>query len=352
MSDKGKLKRKEAAIRPNIRDIAREANLSTTAVSFALNGTGRLDEETRKRVLKIAERTGYRANANARNLRRKTTGVLAIAASLPTGIISALPNMDYFMSIWQAAMTAALRRGYMLLLVPFGTKPSAFAEVPIDGGIVIDPVTNDPLVRYFESQNLPTVMVGRDIGREATAGWWVDNDHVGLTRTVLDHLWERGARRIGMIMTSPNYFYSAAARKVYEEWAAERNMKPLLSEVLKAPTESAGYEAALRMLDAAEAPDAIYTSLDRFAVGALFAAAKRALSVPEELMIVAGDDGSAARTAQVPLTALDLAPEELGRLATNILLDRIEGKVAPRCTIVPGILRPRASTDRRAAEPV
>jgi len=332
--------------RPGLREIAKEANLSITAVSFALNGTGRLGEETRKRVRTIAGKLGYRANAHARNLRRKTSGVLAITASLPAGIVSVLPNMDYFMGIWRSAMTTALKRGYMLLLVPFGTEPRALAEVPVDGGIVIDPVVNDPLVRHFEGQRLPVVTIGRDLGRGAAKAWWVDNDHAALTRAALDHLSERGARRIGMILAAPKYFYSAAARQTYEEWAIERGMRPLVAEVLAAPTESAGYEAALRMLDSPDPPDAVYASLDRFAVGTLFAASKQLLRVPDDLMIVAGDDGANTQTAQVPITALDLDPGQLGQAAVNLLLDRLEGKLSPRFVLVPGSLRQRASTCR------
>jgi DNA-binding LacI/PurR family transcriptional regulator len=332
--------------RPGLRDIAKEANLSITAVSFAMNGTGRLGEETRKRVRTIAGKLGYRANAHARNLRRKTSGVLAITASLPAGIVSVLPNMDYFMGIWRSAMTTALKRGYMLLLVPFGTEPRALAEVPVDGGIVIDPVVNDPLVRHFEGQKLPVVTIGRDLGRGAAEAWWVDNDHAALTRAALDHLFERGARRIGLILAAPKYFYSAAARQTYEEWAIERGMRQLVAEVLEAPTESAGYEAALRMLDSSDPPDAVYASLDRFAVGTLFAASKQLLRVPDDLMIVAGDDGGNTQTAQVPITALDLDPGQLGQAAVNLLLDRLEGKLSHRFVLVPGSLRQRASTHR------
>src|SRR4051794_36157836 len=75
--------------RVSIRDIARAAKVSTTAVSYALNGTGRLDERTRLRVIEIADQIGYRRNPNARNLRRERSGVLAIATSVPPGMASA-----------------------------------------------------------------------------------------------------------------------------------------------------------------------------------------------------------------------------------------------------------------------
>lgn len=336
--------RKSRRARVSLEDVARRARLSKTAVSYALNGTGRLDERTRQRVLEIAQQVGYRANANARHLRRNTSGVLAITASLPPGMASALPNMDYFMSIWQAAVAAALRRGYMLLLVPFGTEPGALADMVVDGVIVIDPVANDPVVRYFEAHSAPVVTIGRDLTRAPDRYWWVDNDHAALTRAVLDHFWERGARRIGLILAAPKYGYSDAARTAYLDWAKDHDMALMVATVEDAPTESAAYSKAMEMLQSACPPQAIFTSLDRFAVGTLFAAASQGVQVPRELMIAAGNDGVVTRTAHVPITALDLRPDELGRIAVEMLLDRIEGKKEPQSALVPGDVCRRAST--------
>ena len=65
-----------------IKDVAREAGVSITTVSHALNGKGRIPENTRRRVRGIAERLGYEPNAIARSLAGGRTGVIAIAFSL------------------------------------------------------------------------------------------------------------------------------------------------------------------------------------------------------------------------------------------------------------------------------
>ncbi|MYZ48611.1 LacI family DNA-binding transcriptional regulator [Propylenella binzhouense] len=327
-----------------IKDIARAANVSTTAVSYALNGTGRLDEQTRLRVIRIADQIGYRVNRNALNLRRRKSGVLAIAASVPEGLSSVLPSMDFFMQIWHGAVAASLKRGYMLLLIPFGTAPKDLETVPVDGGIVIDPVANDPLVGHFEANGLPYVTIGRDAARDPEPAWWVDNDHGTLALQAFRHLKERGARRIGLILAAPSYAYTVATRAAYLDWIAQEGGEPLMVVVEEAPTSTAGYNAALAMLDSPKPPDAIYAAIDRFAVGTLFAAAARGISVPQDLKIVSGNDGILTRTAHIPITAIDLVPNRLGREAIEMLLDRIEGAASDRHLILNGRIEVRASS--------
>ncbi|MCF3933082.1 LacI family transcriptional regulator [Acuticoccus sp. M5D2P5] len=332
--------------RVGIKDIARIAKLSPAAVSYALNGTGRLDSETRKRVIAIANELGYRANINARHLRGKTSGLLAVAASVRRGQSATHSGMDYIMSIWQSAAAAALERGYMLLLLPLGIGADELSSVPLDGGIVIDPIVRDPLIDDFNALELPVVTIGQDVSRAAADTWWVDNDHAALTRLVLEHLTDKGAERIGAILTSSTYAYSDTAREVYERWGAERGMSLNYVTIDETPTESAGYNAALKMLTTRPgAPDAIYALIDRFAVGTMFAAAAVGYVVPRDLMIVSGNDGVATRSSTVPITAANLGTEALGRNAVSMLIDRVEGTPTRQHVVVPSHLEIRRSTE-------
>lgn len=339
MDDKGKPSRS----RIGIRDIAERTNLSKAAVSYALNGTGRLDPDTRARVIEVARELGYRANPHARNLRRKSFGVLSVSASLPTAMSEALPGMDYFLRVWQGAVSGALERGYMLLLVPFGTRPKTLLDMPIDGAIVIDPVFGDPILSHLEAQGLPAVLIGHDLKRPAKKTWRVDSPHAELATETFAHFASRGARRIGLIQTSGRYSYGLAVRTAYLDWVAAAGSDPMIVEVDGAPTVSAGYTAAMSLLESENPPDAIYASLDRLAVGALFAAEKCGVSIPGQLLLGSGSDG-VTRTARVPITSLDLQPEKLGQTAVTMLIDRIEHDIEPREMIIPGSVQIRASS--------
>ena len=333
-----------------IKDIAELANLSKTAVSYALNGTGRLDAETRARVIEIARLHGYQANAAARSLRGKSFGALAVFASLPTAMSEVISSTDYFIRLWQGAVTSALERGYMLLLAPFGTGPELLGNMPVDGGIVIDPIRNDPILRHLDARGLPSVTVGRAPDSPAGQRFTVDSPHGALATGVFDHFRRQGAERIGIILASQHYAYNVEVRQAYLDWIAASGQEAMMVVLEQAPLEAAGYAAAGRLLDGDKRPDAIYASLDRLAVGALFAAGQRRLRVPDDLLLAAGTDGAITRTAPVAITALDLHPDRLGREAVDMLIDRIEQPaVEPRTLIVPGDIEFRASTDRPPA---
>lgn len=339
MDDKGQPRRR----RIGIRDIAERTSLSKTAVSYALNGTGRLDPETRARVIEVARELGYRANHHARNLRRRSFGVLSISTSLPTAMSEAVPGMDYFLRVWQGAVSKALERGYMLLLAPFGTRSKALLDMPIDGGIVIDPVYGDTVSSRLEAQGLPVVLIGRDLKRPANKSWRVDSPHGELATETFAHFASRGARRVGLIQASGRYSYGIAVRAAYLDWIAASGSEPLIVEIDSAANESAGYTAAMRLLESPDPPDAIYASLDRLAVGALFAAERCGIDVPGKLLLASGSDGI-TRTARVPITSLDLQPDKLGQTAVTMLIDRIEHHIKPCEVIIPGSVQIRESS--------
>ena len=94
-------------------------------------------------------------------------------------------------------------------------------------------------------------------------------------------------------------------------------------------------------------PDAIYSTLDRFALGALREAQARSIPVPDELLIAGLSDSEAARHAQPPLATLDLHPDKIGQQAVTMLIALVEGRSAPqRHRLVSTQLILRASTAR------
>ena len=330
--------------RVSIRDVARVAGVSTTTVSHAINGKGRVDADTRARVIAIAEHLGYRANPTAVNLLRRRTGVLALTLSAPEGMAVGLMELEFFVRFVNAATAAALDRGYALILAP-PSGASSFDAVDVDGGIVIDPVADDPLLRVLERRGIPAVTSGRDPARPENEGAWVDNDIVASTHALLDHMVDAGARSIGLVAAPTVYSYGIDYLRGYEEWCAASGAEPLIADAANALTETAGYEAAARLLAADPRPDGIFAALDRYALGTLLAASARGLRVPDDLLVAGGTDSERARTADPPITALDLHPERNGRHAVEMLIARIEDPAPPeRPVIVPADVVPRAST--------
>jgi DNA-binding LacI/PurR family transcriptional regulator len=333
--------------RVGIKDVARVAGVSVTTVSHALNGKGRLPEETRERVRRVALELGYRPSTTARNLVVRRTGLIGLTVSQAEGVPFALSDFAYFSQLMSAAATAAIERGYALVLSPPAADRDGWLGVDVDGAIIVDPVRDDPLVHSLHRARVPVVTTGRVTGAPSRDPW-VDNDHAAGTRSVLDHLARRGARRIALVTSPPVTSYTIDSEAAYRAWCGERDCEALVAYAREDLTEGAGYVAASELLGLREPIDGVYATLDRLALGTLLAAEARGIRVPDDLLVVGNTDSDAARLATPALTALNLHPDEIGRRAVELLADIIEGIGPPltRSVTVPTRIIARASTRR------
>lgn len=339
------------SVRPpvGIKQVAEQAGVSITTVSHALNGKGRLAEETRGRVREVAERLGYHPNATARNLVGGRTGMIGLAvAQTPAGHF-AVSDFDYYAQLMSAATAAAFDQGYALVLTS-GADRSALSRVRMDGAIIVDPVRDDPLRDELDRQRVPVVTTGRVPFEDpslADDGYWVDNDHGAGTKAILDHLAARGAQRVALLTSAPVASYAIDASEAYRQWCAEHGQETIVAVARNDLTEGSGFEATMRLLRRSRPPDAVYATLDRIALGALLAAQARGLDVPHELLVAGCTDSQAGKWARPSLTALALNPEEIGRTAVTMVVNLIENdQVEPRHVLVPTRILSRGSTRR------
>jgi DNA-binding LacI/PurR family transcriptional regulator len=332
-----------------IKDVAEQAGVSITTVSHALNGKGRLSNETRRRVCAVAERLGYQPNSMARNLAGGRSGLIGLTVAQASETGFAVSDFAYFSQLISAAGVAALDRGYALVLGS-GTQRGAWSRIRVDGAIVVDPVARDPLPGELQSQGVPLVTTGRVPGSKG--GYWVDNDHRTGTRTVLDYLAARGARRIALLGSSSTGSYSVDSQASYEEWCSEQGQEVIVAVGRGDLTEGSGFQETIKLLRRAHPPDAVHSTLDRLALGALMAAQAQGLSVPQELLVTGCTDSEAGKWARPGLTTLALYPGQIGSAAVEMVTTLIEGREPPVPQLfVPFRILPRGSTRRRVVVP-
>ncbi len=325
--------------------MAAAAGVSVTTVSHALSGKGRVDPETVVRVREAAERLGYSPNAAARNLRRGRSGLLGLLNSVDPGMPIAIADLDHFVRLVNAAAATALGRGFMLVLAP-PADAARLDMAPIDALVVLDPVAHDPALAYAVARGIPVVSTGRDPTADPATGVWVDNDLVAATTLALNHLAGRGARRVALVVPPAVHSWGFDMLDAYRSFAARRGQAELIAVVQGTPTETAAAEEIVLLLSGPEPPDALHCVVDRFALGALLAAARLGLRVPEDLLITSGTDSEAMRTSSPPVTAVDLRPEAIGAQIVSLLIDALDhGSVTDPRVIVPTAFFTRASTE-------
>src|SRR5438046_5368332 len=218
--------------RISIKDVAREADVSVTTVSHALNDKGRLNPDTRQRLRDVAKGLGYKPNPAARSLVSGKTGLIAVIPSLPKQTRVSCRCLGYFTELLGAATDVAVSRDRALVIAPPHSSDLVWDRVPLDGVIVIDPFVGDAGLPVLRERGIPFVTVSADPdhpGDDAT----VECEARDCTRAVFDHFVERGARRVGYLSVPPMTAFLASSADAYESWCAA-NGQECLAEVVDA----------------------------------------------------------------------------------------------------------------------
>lgn len=318
----------QRSVRPTIKDVAREAGVSPTTVSHALNGKGTVRRETIERIERIATTIGYRPSPIARGLQNSKLGLLALVIRPLNSLDSFLPEgVDYFLRMAGAASLAAMDRGYSMMLIDDPTRPDApLSATAADAYIVTEPFANDPVLTMLSERHIPFVSVGSDPARPgqflelATRDWEE-------TMLVLEHLESTGAARIALVMGTDTNAWNQESERAYREWCAARGQTPDIATYPEVEGEGVGEAAAERFFGpAGTRPDAIFCLTGRHAAGLNAALAARGVLVPGDVLLAAGSGAIQNRISSPSVTTLDLHPEGIAERAVEIAVMLAEGR--------------------------
>lgn len=306
-----------------IHDVAREAGVSHTTVSRALNNKGELSPDTRARILAVAERLHYVPSAVAQALSSGATKTL--------GLIITNSASPVYAAVVRAIEGAAHAVGYGLLLCnSAGSQDQALRclamlrSKQVDGLILAPTQTDRRDIDALYRSGIPFVLLLRHFPDLPTDYVIMDNPEAG--RLATDHLLQRGHRRIAHV-AGPAHISSAQGRLAgYQQALEARGIAYDARLVRHAPfTMEGGYQAARELLNQPERPTAIFAATDMQAVGVLKATRELGLTIPDELALVGGDDIELAAYLEVPLTSFSQASDEIGMQVVEILMARIGG---------------------------
>ncbi|NOX62543.1 MAG: LacI family transcriptional regulator [Chloroflexi bacterium] len=335
-----------------IRDVAREAGVSTATVSYVLNNSGRVSEQTRQRVLEAARRLGYRANITARNLQARETRLLGYTWR-PTPPDQFNPVLDQFLN---AIAQAAAHHDYRVLTFPSETIEEELATYEdmvlssrVDGFILSNTNLDDPRVRKLSQKGFPFVAFGR-----ANPEWdfpWVDIDGRWGVRKAVEHLIERGHERIACLAWPEDSLTGAYRLQGYVEAMKLAGLPVDAAWIARTENKhDDAYETTRRLLElpAARRPTAIMASSDLMAMGAMNAAHDMGVEVGRELALVGFDDAPVARYLRPPLSSLRQPIAEVGERLIVMLVDLCQGRpVSQQHVLLKPQLIIRASSDFR-----
>jgi LacI family transcriptional regulator len=335
----------EPSRRVTIVDVARHANVSTTAVSKVLRNAYGASPAMRAKVQQAIEELGYRPNAAARGLRGQT---YTIGVMLPDirnpffpdildGITDHLRDTDYHVLLGPSCNNGEKAEAEII---------DAMIDRGMDGMILIAPLSPRPHLERVATV-VPTVVIGRH-GHSPHYDTVTDDDTTGAA-LVVNHLADLGHRHIAHIEhheTDPTRLSEMPNAVRAEGYRQAMHARDLEIDIVSTTyTQEGGYEGAQKLLARPQRPTAIFAGADIVAMGVLTALAEAGLSAPDDISLAGYDNTTFAALGPISLTSVDQAGHQIGTNATRLLLERITDRNRPTAQIkLSPTLVPRRTT--------
>ncbi|MGW6204076.1 LacI family DNA-binding transcriptional regulator [Streptomyces sp. NPDC055089] len=311
--------------------MAAAAGVSTAAVSQAVNGTGRISETTRRKVLEVAAELGWSPSASASALRRARTRTIALVVRRPTDVLGADPHFSELITGLEGELAP---RGYGLLLhlVADIAQENALyerlvAEGRIDGAVLTDARTDDPRPHLLRELGLPAVLLGATNSEAPVPGVGLGQQDAGV-REAVAHLLDLGHRRLAYVAGPAELVHTRLRRAAFEDALARAGLSPAAVRHTDF-TEQAAVAVTEELLALPERPTALVFPNDSMAVCGIGTAQRRGLRVPQDVSVVGYDNLPLGRWLHPRLTTVDQQVQRVGAAAARALLLQCGEDVPP-----------------------
>jgi LacI family transcriptional regulator len=310
--------------RVTMHQIARAAEVSLGTVSHVINGTAKVREHLRQRVLKAIATLGYEPNELSRGLRLNRTNIIGM-------IIPDITN-PFFPAVVRGVEDVAYRDSYRLILCNTDDDPSKEAiylgqlRSFLPAGILIIPSPDSKI--SGNASGPPVVCVDR-----RPEGWKGDIVTVANrdgSYKAAQHLIEMGHRQIGVI-AGPSHLTNALERvNGFRQALDDANVSISPEYIQEAHFDrNSGYSSAMRLLKLLPRPTAIFATNDLMAMGVLLAIRDSRLICPKDVSVISFDGLDVTELTEPALTTVYQPGYQLGYTAARLLLERIENPNDP-----------------------
>jgi len=328
-------------------DVAKRANVALSTVSYALNATRPVSDETRQRIFKAMEDLGYRPHAMARGLASKRSRIIALLFPNPERGLG-ITELEFVTN----AADAARENGYNLVLWPSEMhEPEElrlFAKQGlVDGVIVMEVRLNDERINLLREIDFPFSMIGRCV--DTTGIGYVDIDFEQTMQEAVAYLAGLGHKKIAFLNQSQSAYDNGYGPVFRSQAAFPKAIQTAGVEGISRfcrPAPQAGYEICNELFAVSPDITALITMNERAVPGIMRAIADQGWHIPDDFSLVV--IASSARMAEMmtpALTTSDIAAAELSHLSVDLLIQQLEAKDGARLhKLVPCRLVIRGST--------
>lgn len=315
--------------RTTIHDIAKELNITASTVSRALKDHPRISLATKKAVISMAEKMNYQPNSIAAALRKGTSNLV--------GVIIPTIDRNFFGSVVRGIEDVFNNTNYNVIICQSGdlldkekSNIKALLAAQVDGIFASYAKETTDFTHYEEinKRGIPLILFDR-MQDTLDVDAVVIDDYLGAYKAT-KHLIEQGCTRIAHFSGPQNVSIYRDRTRGYKE-ALQKHGLPfdeqfILNSDLKL---EAGKSLAKEIVTWKQLPDAIFSSSDYAAMGAMELFKSNGLRIPEDIALVGFSNETFTSIVDPALTTIDQHSKKMGQFTANLFLDRIQENDIP-----------------------
>ena len=313
----------------SLKDIAERAGVSTTTVSFVLNGRAtekRISKGVIERVKKIVKELDYKPNQMARGLRTGKTKTLGL-------MVEDISN-PFFARLAKTIEDAADQHGYEVIFCSTEDDGKRAARLlrmlhyrQVDGYILTPTICQEPEISQLLKETRPVVLVDRYFSQLPSHYVVVDNFQGAYLAT--EHLLNQGFKKIALVTTASRQLQMEQRREGFLQALRDKKARHAKQRALTLPfneNPNTSLEAIRSFLKKAK-PDAIFFSTNYLAIFGLQVIKQLGWRIPEDIGLISFDDHDVFRLYDPPITCVAQPISLIGQQVVSILMQTIHSKI-------------------------
>ncbi len=310
----------------NLKDLAKELNVSVSTVSKALKSSHEIGAETKKRVIELAQKMGYSPNPYAGFLRHHKSKTIALIAPELTN--------NYFIQAISGAESVAQEKDYHLLIYctndEFAKEESILKHLQngrVDG-VIMSLSTATQSYQHLNDliqSGIPIVFFDRICHEIETAKITTDDFTSGFNAT--EHLIQNGSKDIAYLSISENLSIDNKRKQGYLEALNKHNIEANPSRIIKCTgDEKNNYKKIKQLFQSDKIPDGVFASIEKLALSTYYVCNELNIKIPIDTKVICFSNLRTAPLLNPSLTTITQPAYEMGKQAAAILFKNLDKK--------------------------
>lgn len=318
-----------------IKDVAKKCGVSVTTVSYALNDSGNIGEETKNKILRVAEEMGYVPNSFARSLKKQKTMRVGIFLTDFAGPIRPV--------ILNGISKAFVDTPYHVIATPVHDEMTLIKDKTVDLAIIMDQTIDEEKINELATYSKIIVYDNKNMMNENIYQVMLQNESAIYEET--KYLISLGMKRIAFIKGPKISWHNFERYQGYKTALSEANLEEIIYDANSFDEEVGHVLMKTALNNCEKLPfDAVVCSNDELAFGLMRALKEYGFSVPNDCLVAGFDNVYKSSLVNPTLTTINIDWELCGRQIANLAIDVLNGKDVNKKVVIPATLVIRDST--------